>query len=62
MRYCGANGLPPLTVVVVNAETGGSGAGLTGIENQNVAREAVFNYDWYAIKPPTAEELSVVYP
>ena len=33
MRYCQENNLPPLTVLVVNSETGKPGAGLSTLED-----------------------------
>ncbi len=56
MFYCQQHGLPPLTVIVVNQETGLPGEGLVGAE-LNADREKVFQYDWYGLYPPTAEEL-----
>lgn len=56
MYYCRRNGLPPLTVLVVNQRTGLPGKGLTKTE-LNADREKVFDYDWFAIYPPTIEEL-----
>ena len=61
MGYCRQNSLPPLTVLVVNQQTGLPGEGLTGVD-PNADREAVFNYDWYAICPPTLEQLAAAYP
>jgi len=52
MWYCQENNLPPLTVLVVNAETGLPGEGLTTLEDVNRDREAVFAYDWFSIEPP----------
>jgi len=46
MFFCRASGLPPLTVLVVNQETGRPGDGLTGVEDVDRARERVFQYDW----------------
>jgi hypothetical protein len=57
MFYCQDVGLPPLTVLVVNEHTGLPGEGLTGAD-LNADREAVFDYDWYAIWPPTPDDLS----
>ncbi len=58
MRYCQQNGLPPLTVIVVNKDTGLPGGGLdVPPSEQNVAREKVFQYPWFDIIPPDAEEL-----
>ena len=60
MYYCQQNGLPPLTVLVVNQDTGLPGAGLKGID-LNAGREEVFNFDWYSIVPPTVEQLATAY-
>lgn len=57
MYWCSENGLPPLTVLVVNKTTGLPGVGLVEALDLNSDRERVFNYDWYAIVPPTAGEL-----
>ena len=55
MIYCRQNGLPPLTVVVVNQDSGLPGAGLPGTD-LHVDRERTFNYDWFGLVPPTPEE------
>lgn len=55
-HWCEVNGLPPLTVIVVNQETGKPGSGLA-LDDLDKAREDVFNYPWYRLVPPTAEEL-----
>ena len=58
MYYCQQNGLPPLTVIVVNKDTGLPGDGLdVPTSEQNAAREKVFQYKWFDIIPPDAEEL-----
>ncbi|OOS00553.1 hypothetical protein B0187_01205 [Haemophilus paracuniculus] len=59
-RFCNENGLPPLTAIVVNAETGLSGDGIPTEQNLNEAKEQVFKFDWYDIFPPTIEELEQV--
>ncbi len=56
MYYCDQNGLPPLTVIVVNQETGLPGVGLITAEDLNASREEVFGFDWYGLFPPTPEE------
>ena len=56
MYYCEQNDLPPLTVLVVNQETGLPGEGLTTIEEVNSDREGVFAYDWFAMEPPETDE------
>ena len=55
MNYCASEGLPPLTVLVVNTETGLPGSGLTTLHDLAKDREAVFRYNWDALLPPSAE-------
>ena len=60
MYYCAQNSLPPLTLLVVNAETGYPGEGFTErgqYPTLEAARMAVHRYDWFGIVPPTVEEL-----
>ena len=57
MYYCQDNGLPPLTVLVVNKDTGLPGEGLTTLEEVNKDREKVFDHDWFSFPPPQVEEL-----
>ena len=52
MWFCEDKGYPPLTVLVVNQETGLPGEGLSTIENVNQDRELVFGFDWFKIQPP----------
>jgi len=52
MYYCEDNNFPPLTVLVVNQETGLPGDGLSTLEEVNSDREKVFNFDWFGIEPP----------
>lgn len=56
MYFCHQHNLPPLTVIVVNQETGLPGNGLVGA-NLNADREKVFDYNWFGLYPPTPEEL-----
>lgn len=51
IRYCDENGLPPLTVLAVNRETGLPGVGLTTLEEVNSDREKVFRHDWFDLEP-----------
>lgn len=55
--YCNANGLPPLTCLVVNKETGLPGIGIPVSADLNMLREEVYQFDWYSIFPPTEEEM-----
>ncbi len=57
MRYCKANRLPPLTVLVVNKTTGQPGKGLKTIKELHTDRERVFRYRWYEALPPQISEL-----
>ena len=52
MYYCREQQLPPLTVLVVNQDTGRPGAGLTALENVDRDRERVFAHDWFQTEPP----------
>ncbi len=60
MFYCRQNSLPPLTVLVVNQETGLPGEGLTEVD-LNADRESVFRYDWYSLVPPSPQEFAEAY-
>jgi hypothetical protein len=57
MRYCEANHLPPLTVLVVNKITGQPGKGLKTIKELHTDREHVFRRKWYETLPPQTAEL-----
>ena len=61
MCYCRDNKLPPLTILVVNSETGEPGSGLTGINQMNIQREFVFKYNWYGLVPPTPKEFEEIH-
>lgn len=56
MWYCEDNDFPPLTVLVVNQETGLPGEGLSTLENVNMDREWAFNFDWFENEPPKEED------
>ncbi len=60
MFLCRENQLPPLVILVVNEKTGAPVLGI-GVTDLNGDREAVFNHDWYAVWPPTAEDLRAAY-
>lgn len=56
--YCNDNRLPPLTSIVVAKRKGIPGSEIPiNIGQTDKLREKVYNYDWYNIYPPTAEEL-----
>ncbi len=56
MWLCEDNGYPPLTVLVVNQDTGLPGEGLSTIQEVNEDRERVFNFNWFAIEPPQIKD------
>lgn len=60
--YCEVEGLPPITVLVVNEHTGEPGDGYRPRKTVALDREAVYNHNWFprwAGKrlAPTAKEL-----
>jgi hypothetical protein len=57
MFFCMDNKLPPLTSLVVNEKTGEPGDGLI-VEEVLKNREKVYNYHWYRLQAPTADELN----
>lgn len=56
MYYCREQQLPPLTVLVVNQDTGLPGSGLTTLESVNLDRERVFARDWFQMEPPETRD------
>ena len=58
MHYCDAKGLPPLTAVVVQMNTGRPGTGLLTSTDPARDKRRVFAYDWSAVTPPTTQELA----
>ncbi len=60
MGWCYENGLPPLTSIVVNNQTGIPGEGLTTADEDDfpAAQQAVFRQNWFEIVPPSVEELA----
>jgi hypothetical protein len=54
--YCQERGLPPLTVLVVNQDSGLPGDGLATLEEVNQDRERVFTWDWFALEPPETKD------
>ena len=56
MYYCREQQLPPLTVLVVNQDTGLPGSGLTTLEDVNLDRERVFAHDWFQVEPPETDD------
>jgi putative restriction endonuclease len=59
MRFCARNQLPPLTILVVNQDTGRPSSGLTTLEELNRDRERVFNHPWLRMLSPREEDLAL---
>lgn len=57
MGWCHENGLPALTALVVNKETGLPGEGLYAATNLPVEQQRVFGFNWYSLMPPSTQEL-----
>ena len=55
--YCNEHGLPSLAVVCVDRKTGEPIRGNAGVFRLDKNHERVFNYDWFALVPPTSEEI-----
>jgi hypothetical protein len=58
--WCQANGLPALTLLVVETVTGKPAPGVDATREGDVAAEQdkVREYDWFAIFPPSVAELT----
>jgi hypothetical protein len=57
MRYCAANTLPPLTVLVVGKDSGKPSEGLTTTQNTDADRERVYKHNWFSMTPMSVEKL-----
>jgi hypothetical protein len=57
MHYCQQHGLPPLTAVIVNADTRKPGPGLTTAPDQHIALAQVYACNWWRLVPPAPADL-----
>jgi hypothetical protein len=59
MYYCQREGLPALTIIVVNND-GTPGEGFTQVPRDqfDAHRETTFGFDWFSVYPPTPAELT----
>lgn len=59
MNWCKREGLPALTAIVVEKETGIPSTGLSTVSDDNFPAEQqrVFSFDWYSIFPPSRKIL-----
>jgi putative restriction endonuclease len=59
-RYCSMKQLPPLTVLVVRSDAGTPAGDLTWTTDVDFAREAVYQLEWFKLKPPSANDFALV--
>jgi hypothetical protein len=59
-HWCQAHGLPTLTSIVVEQATGLPAPGFGSVTRSEIPNEQakVWDFDWFAIHPPTTEELA----
>jgi putative restriction endonuclease len=60
-QYCTENGLPPLTSIIVNKNTGLPGGGFIAAENVPLAQMQTFSRNWLEEQAPSAEQLADAY-
>jgi hypothetical protein len=58
--YCALKQLPPLIVLVVQTDAGRPASGLAWTTDPDFAREAVYQYEWFRLKPPSAADFALV--
>jgi hypothetical protein len=59
-RYCSMKQLPPLSVLVVRSDAGTPAADLTWTTDVDFAREAVYQTEWFKLKPPSGNDFALV--
>jgi hypothetical protein len=59
-QWCKSHGIPALASLVVEQTTGLPAPGFTAVSRDEIPaeQERVWDFDWFAIHPPTIEELS----
>jgi len=57
LRYCSQNGLPPITVLVVEKGSGKPSHRMTSSTDIDADREKVFQRKWFSMRPLTVEML-----
>ena len=59
-QWCKASGLPALASLVVERSTGFPAPGFTAVSRGEIPaeQERAWDFDWFAIHPPTVEELA----
>jgi len=59
-RYCSMKQLPPLAVLVVRSDAGTPATELAWTTDVDFAREAVYQHEWFKLKPPSANDFALV--
>ena len=59
-RYCSMKQLPPLAVLVVRSDAGTPADDLSWTTDVDFAREAVYQLEWFKLKPPSANDFALV--
>jgi len=59
-RYCTMKQLPPLAVLVVRSDAGTPATDLTWTTDVDFAREAVYQLEWFKLKPPSGNDFALV--
>jgi len=59
-RYCSMKQLPPLAVLVVRSDAGTPAEGTHWATDVDFAREAVYQLEWFKLKPPSGNDFALV--
>jgi hypothetical protein len=59
-RYCSMKQLPPLVVLVVRSDAGTPAEGTNWATDVDFAREAVYQLEWFKLKPPSGNDFALV--
>jgi hypothetical protein len=59
-RYCSMKQLPPLAVLVVRSDAGTPASDLAWTTDVDFAREAVYQLEWFKLKPPSANDFALL--
>lgn len=59
-RYCSMKQLPPLAVLVVRSDAGTPAEGTSWATDVDFAREAVYQLEWFKLKPPSGNDFALV--
>ena len=59
-RYCSLKQLPPLSVLVVRSDAGTPAEDLSWASDIDFAREAVYQLEWFKLKPPSANDFMLL--